>query len=93
MAQVIMTIPDEVVQRVAQAFLKNYKYSPTVTNPLTGEVSPNPVSAQDFVFAQRIKFIKDNLKQAEVPDLALSDRAARIAEIDAIAITLELVTP
>ena len=91
MAQVIVTIPDVFAPRVLAAFAKNYRYPVTVTDPDTGEQKPNPETPFQFAAKQRIKFLKDNVKAAEVPDLALGDRAVRIAEIDAVEITISMV--
>lgn len=93
MAQVLVTIPDIWAPLLVQAECKNNGYKPTVLNPETGEQIANPVTAAQFAFACRIKYLKDNLKAALVPDLAKADRAAKIAEIDAIQITMEIVVP
>lgn len=91
MAQVLITMPDAVAPRLVAAICKNYGYQAQLLNPETGEMEANPETALQFVFRQRIKFLKDNLKQAEVPDLAKDERITKIAEIDAIEITIEQV--
>lgn len=91
MAQVLVTIPDAFAPRILAAFCKNYGYQATIINPESGEPQANPETIFQFVVRQRIKFLKDNVKQAEVPDLAKADRATRISDIDAVNITIEQV--
>lgn len=90
MSYVKTTMSAQVAARVAAAFAKNYNYQATITNE-EGEMVANPETLQQFIFRQREKFIKDNIKAAEVPDLARADRAAKIAEIDALEIIFEYI--
>lgn len=88
MAQVLVTIPDPWGAAIVAAECKNYKYSATLVNPETGALEANPQTALAFAIERRIQYMKDNLKAALVPDLAIADRAAKIAQIDAIEITI-----
>jgi hypothetical protein len=93
MAQVIVTIPDDFAPRVMAAFSKNYGYQAFIGVDDQGNPVPNPQSLFDFVVQQRIKFLKDNVKAAEVPDLAKADRQAQVDGIDAVIITIVPVPP
>lgn len=91
MAQVLVTYPDEYAERIVCDLCAQYHYQWTVLDPDTGEQVSNPETPFEFMSKLKIKWIKDNMKAHEVPDLAKADRQARVDEIDSIEITIEIV--
>lgn len=92
MAQVYFKIgiPLEEAERISEALLTRYGYEPIMINPFTGEQQANSIGPEEFQLNIFEKFIKEEVKAHEVPTLALNDRAARMAEIDQIEFSIEL---
>lgn len=91
MAQFLVTIPDEEAVRILTDMCTAYKYQPMITGEDGSPVS-NPQSPQDFMIEQKIKWIKETMKFVELPDLSKADKITRTNEINAINITIEVVT-
>lgn len=90
MAKALITIQDPWGPLAVAAECKNHGYQATILDE-NGDPISNPETPFQFVARYRIKYIKDNLKAALVPDLAKADRQAKIDEIDAIVVTIEQV--
>lgn len=81
MATLNITIPTAVVPRVASAFTITYGYQATING------LPNPVTLQEFIRQQIIQYIKNTVKNAELPSVAATATIAAETDINNIAIT------
>lgn len=86
MAQLLFTIPDEWAPKLAAVYAEGYQA--TYIDPETKEVVNNPETLQQYITKKRIQKMKQDLIEFYVPPLAREDKAAKIAEIMAIDITI-----
>lgn len=84
-----LTIPEAFAGRPVAAITARYGYKAVLVNPLTGEETNNPVTPLQFTAGILMRFVKENVIAHEVPDLAKEDRAERVAEINAVQISVE----
>lgn len=86
-----ITMADITAVRVSTALCALYGYQPVVTNPLTGEQENNPESAQDFAFRKQIEHLKELIVALEAKDLSKADKVSKIAEVNSLSITMEVI--
>lgn len=79
---ITITIPDEVMQRVLDAFAGSYGYQATIDDGQGNQI-PNPQSEAAFSKAQIRAYIKDVVRGYEARDAAETARVAAIAAVDA----------
>lgn len=85
-----ISMEEETAQRSATDICYAYNYSPIVLNPFTNEQEQNPETAQEFAFRQMVGYIKNIMIYHETKHLSTSDKLAKIAEIQALSITMEV---
>lgn len=84
-------VPEAFAGRPVIAITNRYGYQSTILDPDTGRPIVNPVTPLQFTANIIMKFIKENVKAYEIPDLAKADRKLRDIEIDAVTIVIEQV--
>lgn len=88
--KLLITIPEAYAGRPAMAISSNRNYQAILTAP-DGEQYANPLTRMQVAANVLLNFIKEEMIAYEVPDLAKSDRQAKVDEINAISITIEVV--
>jgi hypothetical protein len=63
-----ITIPQDKETEIANAFAKQFSYSPTASD-IDGNQIPNPTSKKQFIKEQLSKFIKDVYRQYKLDEV------------------------
>jgi hypothetical protein len=87
MADITITIKDDVLTKVLEAFCASYGYVPTMSDPdKEGAVIPNPITPAEFTRGMVFQYIEDVTKgyfirQAQEKAVATAQRAVESISI------------
>jgi hypothetical protein len=87
MADITITIKDDVLTKVIEAFCASYGYIPTVSdsdNP--GQTMPNPVTATEFTRGKVFEYIEDVTKSYFIRQAQETATAAAKQTVESISI-------
>jgi len=77
MAQITITIPPAVTNRVIDGFAKRYNYSPTLEDG-----SANPETKTQFAKRKLMEYIKQAVREAEIQDATNTAATSAAASVD-----------
>jgi hypothetical protein len=88
MADVTISIPNPQIPRIRAAFAAAYNYQPTIPDPNNpGQTIPNPVSIDQFVKQQVIRYVKTIVREHEAHIADATARATVETDVEGINIT------